>query len=84
MANDNKSGDPGKNLNKGKEFKVPPRTMMVWIAILGGVTLLMLFKDRMETPGELLSQYKFQQLAQSNQIVRATINYSPQARICGR
>lgn len=79
MANDNKSGDPGKNLNKGKEFKVPPRTMMVWIAILGGVTLLMLFKDRMETPGELLSQYKFQQLAQSNQIVRATINYSPQS-----
>lgn len=79
MSNDSKSGDNGKNLNKGKEFRVPPRTMVVWIAILGGITLLMLFKDRMESPGEILSQYKFQQLVQSNQIAGATINYSPQS-----
>ena len=39
----------------------------------------MLFKDRMEPPGESLNQYTFQQLVESNQIVQATINYSPQS-----
>ena len=52
---------------------------MVWIAIFGGIVLLMLFKDRMEPPGDVLSQYQFQQLVESNQIVQATINYNPQS-----
>ena len=39
----------------------------------------MLFKDRMEPPGEVLTQYRFQQLVESNQIVQATINYNPQS-----
>src|SRR5207302_9790949 len=51
---------------------------IVWIAIFGGIILLMLFRDRMETQGELLSQYRFQLLVDSNQIAQATINYSPQ------
>jgi cell division protease FtsH len=52
--------------------------MVVWIAILGGITLLMLFKDRMESPGDVLKQTKFMQLVESNQIIQATINYNPQ------
>ena len=39
----------------------------------------MLFKDRMEPPGDTLNQYQFQQLVESNQIVHATINYNPQS-----
>ena len=39
----------------------------------------MLFKDRMEPPGDVLNQYTFQQLVESNQIKQATINYSPQS-----
>jgi cell division protease FtsH len=39
----------------------------------------MLFKDRMDSPGEFVNQYKFQQLVESNQIVQATINYNPQS-----
>jgi cell division protease FtsH len=50
----------------------------VWIAIFGGIIVLMLFKDRMETPGDVLSQYRFQELVSSNQIVQATISYNPQ------
>ena len=53
--------------------------MVVWIAILGGITLLMLFKDRMDSPSEFLNQYQFQQKVESNQIVQATINYNPQS-----
>jgi cell division protease FtsH len=78
MPDDNKLRDEDKNPKKGGEFRVPPRTMIVWIAILGGITLLMLFKDRMETPGDPIKQTKFMELVESNQIVQATINYNPQ------
>src|ERR1035437_113940 len=78
MSDDKKNKDNDKTPKKGGEFRVPPRTMVVWIAILGGITLLMLFKDRMESPGEVVKQPKFMQLVESNQIVQATINYNPQ------
>jgi cell division protease FtsH len=78
MAEDNRyNNDDDKNSRKGGEFKVPPRTWIVWIAIFGGIILLMLFKEKMEAPGDLISQYTFQQLVDSNQIAHATINYSP-------
>src|SRR5664280_1131784 len=79
MSDDNRNRDDDKTPKKGGEFRVPPRTMVVWIAILGGIVLLMLFRDRMDTPGDVLNQYTFQQLVESNQIVQATINYSPQS-----
>src|ERR1044071_2742625 len=78
MANDNRQNDDDKN-KKGGEFRVPPRTWIVWIAIFGGIILLMLFRDRMEQTGDILTQYQFFQKVESNQIVRATINYSPQS-----
>jgi cell division protease FtsH len=79
MSDDNKRNDDEKTPKKGGEFRVPPRTMVVWIAILGGIVLLMLFRDRMDTPGDFLNQYTFQQAVESNQIVQATINYNPQS-----
>jgi cell division protease FtsH len=78
MPDDNRYNDDDKNSRKGGEFKVPPRTWLVWIAIFGGIILLMLFKERMDAPGELLSQSRFWQLVDSNQIASAVINYSPQ------
>jgi ATP-dependent Zn protease len=54
------------------------RVWIIWAAIFGGIILLMLFKDRMESPGDLLSQYQFEQLVESNQIACATINYNAQ------
>jgi cell division protease FtsH len=79
MSDDNKSSGDDKNPKKGGEFRVPPRTWVVWIGIFGVIVLLMLFKDRMEPPGDLLSQPHFQQVVESNQIVQATINYNPQS-----
>jgi ATP-dependent Zn protease len=58
--------------------RVPRRTWIVWAAIFCGIVLLMLFKDRMEPPGDTLSQFQFEQLVDAGQIVRATINYAPQ------
>ena len=78
MSDENKHNEDEKNSRKGGEFRVPPRTWVVWIAIFGGIILLMLLKERMEAPGEVISQYRFQQLVDSNQIVQATVNYNPQ------
>ena len=50
MADDNKYSDDDKNPRKG-EFRVPPRTWIVWIAIFGGIILLMLFKEKLDSPG---------------------------------
>ena len=44
MADDNKRyNDDDKNPRRNGEFRVPPRTWIVWIAIFGGIILLMLF-----------------------------------------
>src|SRR6267142_6564271 len=77
MSDDNKNNEDDKNAKKG-EFRVPPRTWIVWIAIFGGIILLMLFRERMDSQGEVVNQYKFQQLVESNQIAQGIINYSPQ------
>src|SRR5712672_3042857 len=79
MSDDNKYNDDDKNAKKGGDFRVPPRTWVVWIAIFGGIILLMLVKERWEPQADALTQYKFQQLVESNLIVSATINYSPQS-----
>ncbi len=78
MSDDNKYNEEDRN-RKGGDFRVPPRTWVVWIAIFGGIILLMVFRDRMDPPGDVLSQYRFQQLVQSNLIAQAKINYSPQS-----
>ncbi len=61
------------------EFRVPPRTWMVWIAIFGGIVLLMFFRDRMNTQGEVLTQKEFFRLFEAGAIEEGTINYSPQS-----
>jgi len=77
MSDDNKHTDEEKTPRKG-EFRVPPRTWIVWVAIVGGLILLMLMKDRWESQADIVKQYKFQQLVESNDIVEATISYSAQ------
>jgi len=78
MSDNNKPGDDERNPRKIGEFRVPPRTWIVWIAIFGGIIVLMLFKDRMDSPPDVLSQFRFEQLVNTNGIVQATISYNPQ------
>ena len=74
-----KYNDDDKPSKKGGEFRVPPRTWIVWIAIFGGIILLMLAKERMTPPSEQLSQYNFFQKVDSNLVAHAIINYSAQS-----
>jgi cell division protease FtsH len=79
MSDNNRLNDDDKDSRKGGEFKVPPRTYMVWIAILAGTVLLMVLKTKVDGQAENLSQFKFLQLVDSNQIAQATIKYNPQS-----
>src|SRR5688572_29930845 len=79
MADDNKYNDDEKSSKKSGEFRVPPRTWIVWIAIFGGIILLMLAKEKMSPPKKLLSQYDFFQKVESNLIASATVNYVAQS-----
>src|SRR5258708_34592622 len=79
MADDNKYNDNDRNPKKGGDFKMQPRAWVVWVALTGIVIVLLAVHERMEYPGEVLSQYKFQQIVDSNQVFQATINYSPQS-----
>ncbi len=78
MSDENKNRDEDRGGKKGGEFRVPPRTYLIWIAILGAIPLLMIFKGTGPTTAEPLNQIQFQQKVDSNQIVRGTITYDPQ------
>jgi cell division protease FtsH len=79
MADDNRYNDDEKSTKKAGEFRVPPRTWIVWIAIFGGIILLMLAKERMSPPNKPISQQEFFQLVDSNLIAKATVNYVAQS-----
>jgi len=78
MADDKKMNNGDKEPKKETEFRVPPRTWIVWIVILGGIVALMMVKDKVGTPENTISQHLFYEKMQSNQIVTATINFTPQ------
>ena len=74
MADDNRKNDNDKN-KRGGEFRVPPKTWIVWIAIFGGIISLMMLKERMDSSADPLKQYDFFQKVESNLIADASINY---------
>ncbi|MFO1515274.1 MAG: AAA family ATPase, partial [Verrucomicrobiota bacterium] len=80
MAEDNRNNDDDKNVKKGGEFRLQPRTWVVWAVIIGGIVLLATMKDRMGgVQYAPLSQYEFQQKVDSNLVASATINYGAQS-----
>jgi hypothetical protein len=78
MGESYKLEDQGLLTDTGKESRIPPRTWIVWCAIFGGIVLLMVFKDRMDSSVQNISQHRFEELVDEGRIVHATINYDPQ------
>lgn len=80
MAEDNKLNDDDKNSRKGGEFRVPPRTWVVWIAIIGSILMLLMMRGKMEPPGKQLSQPEFMAKVEAGLIVPgAKISYNQQS-----
>jgi cell division protease FtsH len=77
---DDKFNDDDKNPKKGDNFRVPPRTWVVWIAIIGSLLALVLVKSKIDPPGKLLSQPEFMDKVKKHLIVPgAKVNYNPQS-----
>src|SRR4029077_11390404 len=68
-----------KNPKKSGDFRVPPRTWVVWIAIIGCIITLVLFKSKMDTQPYTLSSYEFGQKVDSNLVAEVHLNYNPQS-----
>ncbi len=81
MADDNKKQDDDKTSKKLGEFRLQPRTWLVWVIIIGGIILLVTMKDRLEVPRATLSQYEFFQKVDSNLVASASINYGAQSAL---
>src|SRR5215204_2138916 len=77
MADDHKSKGDDKG-RKGGEFRVPPRTYLLWIAIIGLIPLLVIFKQNATNQGQQLTQYQFVQMVTNDLISKATITLDPQ------
>jgi cell division protease FtsH len=61
------------------EVRVPPRTWIIWIAILALTVLLWNLRDRAEAKQSELTYKEFIQLVEADQITRGVIRYSPQS-----
>jgi len=81
MSDENKINNDDKDSRKNGEFRVPPKTWIVWIVIIGGILALVLFKNQMTPPAESIKPQEFLALVESNAIESATINFSPQSPI---
>jgi cell division protease FtsH len=77
--NSNRNSDEDRQRKNG-DFKMPSRNWVVWILIFLCVILVVLFRNQYEQPGELISQQKFIDLANSNLIASATIKFNPQSQ----
>jgi len=68
--------------NENGEMKVPPRTLLIWIAILGLIPLIMFLQRQAETGDQRQINYAELKLLVDNDLVeRGVINYDPQSRL---
>jgi cell division protease FtsH len=70
--------DEDNDSKKGGEFRVPPRTWILWILILGSIPLLFLFKDPRE-PKDTITQAEFLTALHDKQIKEGVIWFNVQS-----
>src|SRR6185437_7721235 len=78
MSDENKINN-NDNSGKNGDFRVPPKTWIVWIVIIGRILALVLFKNQMTQPPGSIKPAEFLAMVQSNKLDSATLNYSPQS-----
>jgi len=79
MAEENKPRGEGRGGKKSGEFRVPPKTYILWIAILGAIPLLMVFKGGNGQVDKEWTQHEFERQFRASNIVSATIVYDAQS-----
>jgi len=79
MSDDTSNDGGPKDKRRGVEPRVPPRTWLLWLAILSLIPLLVFFKDRTEARFRELNHLEFLGLVEKDAIRDATIYYNPQS-----
>jgi cell division protease FtsH len=77
MSDEKKYND--KNGKRNGDFKVPPRTYMLWIAIVLAIPLLMVLKNNTTPQADVLTQSQFMQKLENKQVSRGLIIYDAQS-----
>jgi ATP-dependent Zn protease len=73
-------GDDGQPIPPpDSSFRIPKRTWIVWIAIIGAIITLTLIKQRSSDPAEILSQQRFEELLNQGKIIHGTVFYDNQS-----
>ena len=68
--------------NENGEMKVPPKTLLIWIAILGLIPLIMFLQRQAETGNqETINYAELQFLVENDLVEKGVINYDPQSRL---
>ncbi|MGO8701438.1 MAG: ATP-dependent zinc metalloprotease FtsH [Limisphaerales bacterium] len=57
MPDPNRTNEPDKNEKRNGELRLPPRTFLIWIGIIGLISVLALVKNGSETPVEELPSF---------------------------
>ena len=77
MSDDNRNDE---DRRKSGDFKMPSRNWIVWILIFMCVIVVVLFRNQMDQQGDAISQAKFTELLDHNQIVKgAKVKFSAQS-----
>src|SRR5215469_2459207 len=79
MSDDTKFSNDDKESRKNGEFRVPPKTWIVWIIIIGGILALVLFNKHMTEPSTPIQPSDFLAKVDAGLIDSATLNQSPQS-----
>src|SRR5579864_7001692 len=79
MSDDTKFSNDDKDSRKNGEFRVPPKTWIVWIIIIGGILALVLFNKHMTEPSAAIQPSDFLAKVDAGLIDSATLNQSPQS-----
>ena len=68
------------NDNKGGDMKVPPRTLLVWIAILGIIPLVMFLHDQDESGSQRSLTYsEFAFIVENDLVIEGKVTYNQQS-----
>ena len=81
MSDDTKFSNDDKESRKNGEFRVPPKTWIVWIIIIGGILALVLFNKHMAEPSTAIQPSDFLAKLDAGLIDSATLNQSPQSSL---
>jgi len=80
MADEQKYNSGDKDPKRQAEFRVPPRTWIVWILILGTIVTLMMFRDKVsDNRRDELTPHALREKVEKNLIAQATIANSQQS-----